>query len=67
MDAPVCIPNIGPQQRRMRRKLGFWALGIAAAATALLLWGDATRLWRLVLAPLVLGGLFGILQARGST
>jgi len=67
MDAPVCIPNIGPQQRRLRRNLGFWALGIAMVVAALLLWGDAPRLYRLGLTPLVLGGLFGLLQARGST
>jgi len=67
MDAPVCIPNIGPRQRRLRRNLGLWALGAAAALTGLLLWGDTPRLARLLLVPLVLGGLVGLLQARGST
>lgn len=67
MDAPVCIANIGPNQRRLRRNLGFWALGLAAALGGLLLWVGAPAPYRLALAPFVLGGLLGLLQARGST
>jgi len=67
MDAPVCIANIGPRQRRIRRNLGFWALGLATVVAGLLFWGGAPAPYRLVLAPVVLGGLLGLLQARGST
>ena len=67
MEAPVCIPNIGPNQRRIRRNLGIWALGLATVLTGLLLWGSVPRLYRLALAPVVLGGLLGLLQAGGST
>lgn len=67
MDAPVCIPNIGPLQRRRRRNLGLGALTLAVSLAGLLLWEGAPRLYRLLLAPLVLGGLLGLLQSKGST
>ena len=64
MDAPVCIANIGPRQRRLRRRLGLAALGLAVLI-GVLLW--SARPWRLALTPLVFGGVVGLLQARGST
>jgi hypothetical protein len=66
MDGPVCVPNIGPLERRRRRTAGLWALGLAVAM-GFLLWGEAPRLYRLVLSPLLLGGFLGVLQARGGT
>ena len=67
MEANVCIPNIGPEQRRIRLVSGLVGYGIVLLAGAGLLLGGAPRVWRLLLIfPLLLGQL-GVQQAREKT
>jgi hypothetical protein len=67
MDPRVCIPNIGPGERRRRRVLGVGALALASALLLVLLLMDAGPLARLWLIPFVLTGFLGLVQAREHT
>lgn len=63
----ACVANIGRSQRRVR-----WLSGVAGAAAALtllalLILGDAPRLWRLSVALPVWSGALGFLQSREKT
>lgn len=65
--AAVCVPNIGPRERRTRIRFGvaFTAIGLVLAAV--LLATSVARPWRLVVfAPLWIGAV-GIFQAREKT
>jgi hypothetical protein len=66
-DAQVCVPNIGPRQRRQRLLVGLAALVVTGAAAAVLISGDSPRLWRLgLLLPAFMAAL-GVMQARAQT
>jgi hypothetical protein len=58
----VCIPNIGPRERRRRLIGGAGMLALGAIAAALLLGFDAQRAWRIVVLLPVWGGALGLLQ-----
>jgi hypothetical protein len=63
----VCIPNIGPGERRKRLRMGVMALGASVLLAAALVVGGADRRWRLVVfLPLWLAAL-GIFQATEKT
>ena len=63
----VCIPNIGPQGRRMRQRFGLMTIGVGAALAAILIVLGVSPLWRLVVFVPLLAGATGIFQARGKT
>jgi hypothetical protein len=63
----VCIPNIGPRERRRRLIGGGCLLALGAIAAALLLGFDARRAWRIVVLVPVWGGALGLLQVREKT
>lgn len=67
MEEQTCVINIGPDQRRRRRRAGVVALlvGIALAGTV---WLAGVGIWaRLLAAPLYFGGFNGVFQARAKT
>jgi hypothetical protein len=68
MDAPsVCIPNIGPRERKLRIRFGAVFLAIGVLLAAVLVAFSVGRPWRLVVfAPLWIGAV-GIFQAREKT
>jgi hypothetical protein len=67
LDDAVCIVNIGPRQRRLRRNLGIAGLA-AGVAWVIAMWAleypPYTRLAGFVFFQ---GGFSGIFQARGKT
>jgi hypothetical protein len=63
----VCIPNIGPNERRRRLKGGLIALGLAAVIGVILFAIGAGRWWRLALFPLFYAGMAGVFQWREKT
>lgn len=63
----ACTPNIGPNERRRRLRIGVAATLVAAVLLLALLATDAQRWWRLCLAPPLWIGALGILQSRGKT
>ncbi len=63
----ICIPNIGPQERRKRMAFGLVALVVGIIIGLLLLASGAGQGWRLVLfLPFWSAGV-GIFQAREKT
>ncbi len=63
----VCIPNIGPRERRRRLMVGIAMFAIVVLLTAGLVLADAPRAWRLfVLFPAWLGSI-GVFQAKEKT
>jgi hypothetical protein len=68
MNAPtVCVPNIGPSERRMRIRFGVGFLAASFLLAAILLATSVGRPWRLVVfVPLWIGAL-GVFQAREKT
>ncbi len=67
MPAAARIPNIGPNERGRRLRIGVASTLIAAVLLAALFAYGAARWWRLCAAfPLWIGAL-GILQSRGKT
>ena len=66
-DETVCIPNIGPQQRRRRVIGGVIGLGLGAVLSAWFLASGMPRPWRaLVFLPFFMGTT-GLFQARAKT
>jgi hypothetical protein len=59
--------NIGATGRRRRRQLGIIVIVLSVAAWVALEWSGANRAWRLLLLPLVWGGLMSLLEARAHT
>ncbi|MSQ24293.1 MAG: hypothetical protein EXR58_07070 [Chloroflexi bacterium] len=65
--ASSCIPNIGPQQRRIRLRLGISVLGIGAGVAGLLIATGTSPPFRLALFPIFLAGLISVFQATNQT
>ena len=65
--AELCIPNIGPRQRRLRLISGLVMVAIATAAAAALLAAGAARAWRLLLIVPVGGAAVGLFQVQAKT
>ena len=66
-EASVCIPNIGPRQRRQRIIGGVLGLVVAFAVAALLLSLGVARPFRLALFLPLFAGTTGLFQAREKT
>ena len=59
--------NIGPAQRRKRRRLGAWALGFGVGLGGMA-WALGAAPWtHILLSPLFFIGFLGVLQAREHT
>ncbi len=63
----VCIPNIGPRERRRRLIGGIGMFALGAIATALLLGFGAQRAWRIVVILPIWAGAVGVFQVREKT
>lgn len=66
-EGEVCIPNIGPRQRRRRLAWGAVAAVGALALAAWLVLSGAPRPARFAVFPLAFAGALGMLQHREST
>ncbi len=66
-DAQVCIPNIGPGERRRRMVGGIVMVGVTLAAAAWLVTTDAPLLWRAFVVLPAFAAALGIFQARAQT
>jgi hypothetical protein len=66
-EANVCIPNIGPRQRRQRIIGGVLGLLVAFAVAALLLSLGWARPFRLAVFLPLFAGTTGLFQAREKT
>jgi uncharacterized membrane protein len=63
----ICIPNIGPRERRRRLMVGIAMFAIVVVIAAGLVLADAPRAWRLfVLVPAWVGSI-GVFQAKEKT
>jgi hypothetical protein len=67
IQSDICIPNIGPKERRRRLHGGLLALVIAVVIAIVLLATGADRWWRLALFPFFYGGMSGVFQWREKT
>lgn len=67
MEQTVCIPNIGPRERRKRMLFGLLALVLSLTLLAALVALDAGRWWRLGLFVPLLLSMLGLFQAREKT
>ena len=67
MDPGICIPNIGPRQRRRRLIVGAVMLAAAAVIAAGLVAFGARRALRIVVFLPLIAGLIGLLQVRAKT
>jgi hypothetical protein len=65
--ANVCIPNIGPAQRRRRLVGGLVSFGVTFALAAYLTTHDIPRAWRLLIVIPALAAALGVLQAKSQT
>jgi hypothetical protein len=63
----VCFVNIGPAQRRRRRRLGVISLAAAALLTGVLGALSLPRAWLALVTVLAFAGFVGIFQARAKT
>ena len=59
--------NIGALGRRRRRLAGIIVVSASAFAWAWMAWSGASRGWRLLMLPLLWGGLIALLEARAHT
>jgi len=67
MSADICIPNIGPRERRRRLMVGIAMFVIVGLVAALLIATGAPRPWRVfVLFPAWVGSI-GMFQAKEKT
>lgn len=67
MEGDVCIPNIGPQERRKRLRFGVIAVAVGVALAIVLTLTGVNRLFRLGLFLPFWVGALGYLQAREKT
>ena len=66
-DPQAIVLNIGPRQRRLRRRFGLAALAVGLVAAAAMIHFAVPRAYRLgLIFPFVLAG-FGLLQAAAKT
>ena len=65
--AAICLPNIGPRQRRLRLIAGVVLVALAAFAAVLLLISGAPRPWRAAIFPVVLFASVCLLQVQAKT
>lgn len=63
----VCIPNIGPRERRRRLIGGIALLVFAAVAAFIFMWSGAPRLWRLLVFLPAWAGALGVFQVAEKT
>jgi hypothetical protein len=63
----VCIPNIGPRERRRRLIGGAAMLALGGIAAAVLLGFGTERAWRVVVFLPIWGGALGLIQVREKT
>ena len=63
----VCIPNIGPRERRRRRIVGIAMFAIAVIVAGGLMLAGAPRAWRLFMLFPAWVGSTGLFQAREKT
>lgn len=66
-ERPVCIPNIGPAERRKRVAGGYLGAAVALLVLAWLVGTHAALGWRLLLFPLFAGAFVGFFQAYEKT
>lgn len=66
-EGAVCIPNIGPKQRRLRMLGGIVSLAIAVIALALLETFGFFRWTRVILVLPLWSAALAVLQAREKT
>lgn len=66
-EAPVCVGNIGPRERRKRVVIGALSLAVALGLYALLVVLEVGPIWRLPLFLPIWLWLLAWLEARGST
>lgn len=67
MSPDVCIPNIGPAQRRLRARFGIAALLVALAVWLMVPLLGLPLALRLLALPLLFAGFQGLIQAREKT
>ena len=67
VDSAICIPNIGPNERLRRLRGGLVGLAIALVIAIVLFASGADRWWRLILFPVIYGGMTGVFQWREKT
>ena len=63
----VCVPNIGPGERRKRLVFGAVAAVVSVAILAALLASDANRWWRVLLLLPFWACALGFIQVREKT
>jgi len=66
-ESNICIPNIGPKERRRRLNGGLLSLGVGIVAASVLFAIGAPRGWRLLLFLFFYGAMAGIFQWREKT
>jgi hypothetical protein len=67
LDAPACLANIGPAQRRLRLRFGAVALAMTLGALVALALTGVDRGWRLALFLPFFTAATGYFQARERT
>jgi hypothetical protein len=63
----VCVPNIGPRERRCRFVAGLLMVAIAVAAAAVLVIVEAPRIWRALLVLPIGGAALSLFQTQAKT
>jgi hypothetical protein len=63
----VCIPNIGPKERKKRMTSGLITLTAGLIIAVFLLLGDSPWWMRLVVFMPLWGGMIGVFQSREKT
>jgi hypothetical protein len=63
----VCIPNISPKERQLRKKFAFGQLGVTLLALVALIAFDVNPLWRLLLFFMFSAATTSYIQALEKT
>jgi hypothetical protein len=63
----VCVPNIGPRERRRRLVGGLIMAAIAVVAAAVLVITETPRIWRALLVLPIGGAALGLFQVQAKT
>lgn len=63
----ICVPNIGPRERRRRLVFGLVMAAIAVVAAAVLMMMGAPRIWRVLLVLPIGGAALGVFQVQATT